>query len=253
MSEMRKLLLVTMMVTVPFLLSCSDTADEMDDLAKAQQCLDRVSQSDPASASNCLSYVEKYSSQQANILKCSIILTSGGLMENKVVQAAEAMEDAGVTNPEAAFMSILSLDVPTINDGYNKAVQGNEFCQASGVAGLQYIGGLVVAGSYMRKTMASLAITLDPANPEAAVSQLIDTCTTTPASCAADIEVLGATVVTLAESYCAGDTADDDVCGDINAAIASSGADTSDIGRALFCFMETPSKNYDPVGDVCIP
>lgn len=251
---MRRALFIAIICTTPFLFSCSNKADEMDDLAKAQKCLNEVPQSDPASASGCLQYVEKYTSQQASILKCSILLTSGGLMENKVIQAAEAMEDSsGVTNKEAAFMSILSLDVPTISDGYNKAVQGNEYCQASGIPGLAYIGGLVVAGSYMRLTMQTLGITLDINNPEAAVTALVDQCTTTPASCAANIEVLGQTVVTLAESYCDTDSADDEICSDINAAVAASGGDTSDIGRALFCYMETPSRTYNAVTDSCNP
>ncbi len=249
---MRKLTLFALMCAFPFLSSCN-SGEEADDLAKAQQCLDQVPQSDPASASNCLQYVEKYSSQQANILKCSIYMTSGGLMENKVVQAAEAMQDSSnVTNKEAAYMSILALDVPDANAGYTKAVDGNVFCQASGIAGLQYIGGLVVAGSYMAKTMSLLGITLDINNPEAAVSQLIDTCTADLTQCASDLPTLGETVLTLAESYCGTEDSDDEICGDINSAVASSGADPSDIGRALFCFMETPARQYDPVNDVCL-
>ena len=251
---MRKILLISMICTTSFLFGCSDKAEEMDNLAKAQKCLNEVPQSDPGSASGCLQYVEKYTSQQASILKCSILLTSGGLMEDKVVQAAKALEDSSaVSNKEAAFMSILSLDVPSITAGYAKAVQGNEFCQASGVPGLTYIGGLVVAGSYMRLTMFTLGITLNINNPEAAVTALVDQCTTTPAACAANIETLGATVVTLAQSYCNTGSASTGICGDVNAAVAASGGDTADVGRALFCYMETPSRTYNTVTNTCNP
>jgi hypothetical protein len=225
----------------------------MDDLAKAQECLDQVQEADPTTADNCLQYVAKYDSQQANILKCSIYMTSGGLMENKVVQAIEALDDAAVQNKEAAYMSILSLDKPSIPAGYTKAVEGNAFCQASGVPGLQYIGGLVVAGSYMANTMNTLGITLDINNPDAAVQNLINQCTsaTPPAACSSDAATLGETVSTLADSYCGSSSADNDVCNDINAAVTAAGADSADIGRAIFCYLETPSKQYDPATDLC--
>ena len=57
--------------------SCKKNS-EADDLAKAQQCLDRVQESNPLGADECMNYVQKYSSQQANILKCAILVTSGG-------------------------------------------------------------------------------------------------------------------------------------------------------------------------------
>ena len=114
---MRKLMLVALFCICSSLVSC-ESADETDDLAKAQECLDAVPQSNPASASECLQYVEKYTSQQASILKCSIYMTSGGLVENKVVSAYKALEDNSIQNKEAAFMGLLALDVPDVNSGF---------------------------------------------------------------------------------------------------------------------------------------
>lgn len=251
---MRNLLLFFLIGATPFLSSCNDTAKEMDDLAKAQECLDNVPLGTPTAADACLQYVEKYTSQQANILKCSIYMTSGGLMEDKVVKAINALNNTAIQNKEAAYMSVLALDNPTTT-GYDKAVTGNQFCQASGVPGLSYIGGLVVAGTLMAKTMANLGVPLDINNPDASVQNLINMCTTNPPdpACVTDVTTLGQTVSTLADLYCnSSSSQDNEVCTTMNSAVANAGSDPDDIGRAVYCFLENPSRNYDPVGDHCI-
>lgn len=226
--------------------SCTKNS-ESDDLAKAQKCLDEVPQSNPAAADGCLQYVSKHDSQQANILKCSIYMTSGGLVENKVVKAYTALKDSTQTNKEAAFMTVLSLDFPNVTEGYTKAVKADGFCQASGVSGLKYISGVIVAGTYMNKIVGGVNVD-DPASIQASVQAMLDKCAPTPptvidASCTTDIATLGATVVTLADSYCDNSSADQSVCSQVNSAVAAAGGNTSNVGLALFCYLNKKTFN----------
>ncbi len=241
------------------LLSCT-SGQEMDDLAKAQKCLDEVPQSSPASADACLQYVEKYSSQQANILKCSIYMTSGGLMESKIVDAYKALKDNTQTNKEAAYMVILSLDKPDVDSGYSKAKNADEFCQASGVSGLRYLSGIIVAGTYMRKVAEAVpggaAIDLsDPNSVNTVVNNLLQQCAPAGSdpdpACFADGEIntLGTAVVNLANSFCGTQGADQAVCSDVRSALEQAGANTADTGQAILCYLS--GKTYDPVSQQC--
>src|SRR5665213_2341780 len=122
---------------------------ESDDLSQAQACLDNVPQGDFNAANACLPLTKDYTSQEAMILKCSIIITSGGLMEDKVVKAYNAFKDDTQTNKTAAYMAALSLGFPDITQGYAKALQADPFCQATNINGYKYLSGLIVAGSFM--------------------------------------------------------------------------------------------------------
>jgi hypothetical protein len=234
-----------------FLCAFSCAKQESDDLAKAQECLDNVPQSDPEQAMNCLPYVEKYTSQQADILKCSIYMTSGGLIENKVIAAYNALKDSSIANKEAAYMAALSLDLPAgdLNAAYTKAVSANEFCAASGVPGLVYISSVIVAGTYMNKTIKDLtgsAIDInDPNGLSTAVSDMLASCTSDPPDpkCTSDLPTLGQTTITLASSYCGQADHDDDVCSKINSAVEAAGGSAAGVGQALFCYLKNMTYN----------
>lgn len=262
---MKRILLI---LALPVLLSCTGS-EEADNLALAQKCLDEVKQSNPTSASKCLSYVKDYDSQQANILKCSIYMTSGGLVEDKIVNAADALEDSSITNKEAAYMSVLALDMgQTPGDytaGYTRSVLADKYCQLSGVPGLRYISGVIVAGTYMARSIEALGGSIDindPASIQTAVNDMITKCTDAAgntgdpnyAACFpsdADTAVLGSTVETLAESYCSSAPEDDEVCQHLTSAVDAAGSDPEDIGRALLCYLSSPPRGYDPGTDQC--
>jgi len=235
------------------LISCND--GETDDLAKAQKCLDEVPQTAPANAKACLPYVAKYTSQQANILKCSIYMTSGGLVENKIVSAYKAVDNDSNSNREVAFMGILALDVPNVTEGYDTAVTADTYCQLTGVPGLQYISSIVKIGSNMAKLLASSGV--DFSNPDSvatAVSDLVAKCNTDPrtAECSgADLAGIGASAATLSEGYCASDNADSEVCENINAAVTAAGGDSSIVGDALMCYLG--NKTFNTTTKKCNP
>jgi hypothetical protein len=247
---------MSIVAAVAFTVSIGGCAkQESDDLAKAQDCLDKVPQSNPSSATACLQYVAKYTSQQANILKCSIYMTSGGLVESKIVKAYNAVEDKSDNSREATFMSVLALDTPNVTDGYNTAVTADTYCQMTGVPGLQYLSGVVKIGSFMAKTIASYS-TVDFSDTNAvktAVNDLVTKCNTDPrpADCSTDLAAIGSSVTVLADGYCGSDNADSEVCENISAAVDSSGGNASEVGDALMCYLG--NKTYNSTTKKCNP
>lgn len=254
---MKKLIFAAIALSLTAAAATSCAKKENDDLAKAQDCLDHVPQSDPTAADACYAYVEKYTSQQANILKCSIKMTSGGLVENKIVKAYIALKDNTQTNKTAAYMAALALDLPDPSTGYDKAVAANQFCSVSGIPGLVYLSSVIVAGSYMNKAIATLSGTgtgldiSDPASMNAAVTNLLNKCNSNPpdAACTSDLPTLGATVTTVAGSYCAQTNADQSVCSSINSTVDAAGSDPAAVGQALFCYLQ--NHTYNPATGVC--
>lgn len=252
---MRKWILPLVLCTVSLsLFSCKNK--EQDDLAKAQKCLDDVPQTDPTLANACLAYVEKYNSQQANILKCSIHMTAGGLIESKMVKGYQALENDDIQNKEAAFMAVLALDRATYTEGFTKAVTALQYCQQTGVPGLEYISNIIVAGSAMAKALETLTIPMDINDPNSiktAVENLVNQCTSgaPPPECTADAAAMGGAVVTLAESYCGTADADAGACDQVNEAVQAAGGDPTKVAQALYCYMEKPPKTYNPGTGLC--
>lgn len=226
--------------------------DEQDDLAKAQECLDNVPQSTPESASDCYHYAEKYSSQQANILKCSILMTSGGLIESRIVTAYNALKNQSNNNREAVFMSALALNKSTVSEGLSKAKQADVFCQASGLPGLQYISGIVVAGTLMANSLGGVDLT-DTAAVTTAVNTLLADCSNpsgATGTCASmDMTTLGTVTTTLANGYCASADSKDEVCANVSTALTSSGGDPAKVGQALLCYLN--NKTYNTTTGAC--
>src|ERR1700722_19788450 len=85
-------LLICSLLLMP-LLSCS-VSKENDDLSLAQACLDNVSDSNPQAANSCMQYTDGYTDARANTLKCSIMLTAGGLTIDRMAQAYEVTQDS---------------------------------------------------------------------------------------------------------------------------------------------------------------
>src|SRR5262245_32876876 len=88
------------------LTSCE--TEESNDLAKAQDCMDKINSANYATADRCMAYVAKYDSQQANILKCAISFLDTGLTTDKVVAAYQALSQSAASN-DAVFMTALAM------------------------------------------------------------------------------------------------------------------------------------------------
>lgn len=222
--------------------------EESNDLAKAQQCMDRITSSNFAQAENCMAYVAKHDSQQANILKCSIKMLAGGLTSDKITQAYIKLSGNG-GNKEAAFISVLALSPAS------KATEAQAYCERSQLKGLIYISNLAVVGS----TIASAggAGGYDPSNPtdlpsDAEIANMLTSCTPPGGTCGGNFSTIGAAVTTVSSSYCTGDNATNDVCTKVNSAITNSGGNPTAVAKYLICQLQTPPKTYDSGTDACI-
>lgn len=230
------------------LVSCGK-GGEQDDLAKAQSCLDHVQASNPQTATQCLQYINKYSSVQANNLKCAIYLTSGGLIENKIVQAYGILSDNSQQNKAASFMAAISLDVPDATSAYNTATTADSYCRLSGTSGLASLSSIILAGTTMKKSIFDLGLggSFDINNPSSvntAVQSMITQCAvaTPPAGCPST-QTLGSSVTTIATVYCGQPSANSNVCTSVNGAIASAGGSSSSAGAALLCYLKNQKYN----------
>lgn len=244
----KKLLLITLINGTLFTLTgCEE--EESNDLAKAQDCLDKIT-SNYNDASNCLSYVAKYDSQQANILKCSIHMVNGGLTTARVGQAYKNLSVNTYTNKEAAFISVLALKS-------GKAAEAQPFCLKSELKGLIYISNLAVMASTMADTLGGVGY--DPLNDptdiptDSQVTAMITNCqpggTTGANSC--NHTAIGNAVISIGSSYCATASTTDEVCSQINSAINTSGGDAALVAKKLFCTLNNQTYTSTPSED-CI-
>ena len=245
-----------MLMVVAGLTACKQNS-EQNNLSEAQKCLDNVPESDPTQAESCMATIENYSDPQADILKCSITITYGGLTEDKIVAAYNIFADNSQTNQAASFMAALSLSDPTnsANPDYTLAQQANAYCLASGDLGLIYISDMILAGTYLNQTIQSLTSSginiNDPSSVNTAVNTLLGDCagTTPSATCQQNLAGLGSAASSLAGAYCNTSGADQSVCGQVNSAVSSAGSSSTAVGQALLCYMN--KKTYDPTTNAC--
>lgn len=222
--------------------------DEVRDISKAQRCLDDVPQNAASTAESCFEYVAKYDSQQANILKCSIILTSGGLNSSKLNAAYQAGKDSNLTNPSSVYISYLALDNPTTT-GKTKADAAYPFCVKSEVSGLMFIAGLAKTGTLLASLNGGSFDINDPNSTSTNVGQILDDCANTGMhggnSC--DLAEVGNTLVDVSEAYCAGTSSDKKICDKVEAAIAAAGGNPEEAAKKFMCEL----KGGTYTGGVC--
>jgi hypothetical protein len=251
---MQKALVRVIVAVVIFTVGCSK-GGESDDLSVAQKCLNDVPDSDPSQAGSCMSSISKYDDPQANILKCAITVTYGGLTETRLAQAYTLLSDTSQTNQTATFMAAMSLTNPDLTTGYALAKQANQYCLASGETGLIYLSDLVVTGTYMNLTIESLTgsgIDLsDPSGTNSAVSSFLTTCggASPPASCTQDLSTVGSTATNLVSTYCGTSGADQTVCGQASSAVQDGAGNPAATGQALFCTLQ--NKTYNSTTNAC--
>lgn len=239
---LKQLALILGMLVMTFSLSsCED--EEANNIAKAQDCLDKITSTNFASAESCMEFVNKYDTQQANIIKCSVKLLAAGLTTQRIAKAYTAISDSTYTNKEAALISIFALDA-------TKATQAQGYCTKTQLNGFIYVANMVLIGSQMAAAAAAAGIpgyTYDPTVPsnfptDAEVDAILDNCTSDFTTTNCNHAAMGAAVETISESYCAGNNADTDVCKKINEAVTAAGGDQALVSKQLFCLLD--NKHY---------
>lgn len=231
--------LLFLAIAAPLLLTgCK--SQEMNDIAKAQACMDQINSSNYASATDCMQYVAKYSSQQANILKCAITLASGGLTTDRISAAYKTVKDSTATNKESVYVGLLALSAATPAQAYSLAQDAIGYCEDSGVPGNIFIANMALMGSAFQN-LSGGAFSTDPATLQTQISSVLSNCQSSPSSC--DPAVIGGAALTVATSYCDSNSADQDVCNKINEAVDSAGGDPSMAAEALYCLLDDMTWN----------
>lgn len=178
-------------------------------------------------------------------------MTKGGLIESRIVSAYKALDTESNNSREAVFMSALALNWPDLPRGLDTAKQADVFCQASGIPGLKYISGIVVAGTFLANSLGGVNLT-DTAAVTTAVNTLLTDCTNPggpTGTCPADLTTLGQVTTTLATSYCNSADPKDEVCANITTAMDTAGNDPAKVGLALTCYLN--NKTYNPTTGNC--
>lgn len=233
--------LVTVAFTV-FLVGCED--DESNALAKAQNCLDKIT-TNYQDASLCMDHIAKYDSQRANILKCSIALMDGGLTTNKVTTAYKNLSANTYSNKEAAFISVLALET-------GKADIAKPYCERSGLKGLIYIANLSVMATLMADTLGGIGY--DPGSDatdmptQQELDDMIANCE--PGSSSGvnpcNHAAIGGAVIGVGNSYCSSANADSKICEQINESISGGGGNPELVAKQLFCKLQNKTYQATP-------
>lgn len=244
---MNRTILTLAITTLSFSLFTGCEKAEIKDLASAQKCLDAVPSSTPTAAEACFAYVAGYNTQQANILKCSIKLTSGGLNTAKIVEAADVSDNDSITNKEAAYVGFLALTSPDRVTGYATAQEAYQYCVQSELTDLEFVGGLAKIASMLAVAAGDDFDISNPSAAAAAIGQAFEDCVDGSITC--DMNDVGTTVAALSQSYCDNASADEDVCKDINTAIDAAGGDATTAAKHFMCQLQDKTFN----GTACAP
>lgn len=238
MKSFYKLLCVSALILSPLFLSACEEK-EMDDLARAQDCLDKVEDSNLSQANTCISYVAKYDSQQANIIKCSGKFLAGGLTTSKIIDAYKEYDNASNnTDKDALFIGYLALSPSST------ATDAVTFCRKTGVDGFIYLADLAVVGSIVKDVGDALGSGFSNPPTSQQIDDALAACQATPVPAQCQPEVIAGAATSLANSYCSKPSAkDDEVCKDINSAIAQAGGNTDEITKALTCLLDGKTYN----------
>jgi hypothetical protein len=211
---MRRFIRVLSLFVVGFsvvvtLSSCEEDVDNT--LAKAQQCLNKVVA--PGDAQACKDMVEGIEKPEAYAIKCSASFFLGGLTTTKIVNAFTLFDDAADNEKEAVLIENLALtSAPAANSAYDE-------CSKAGIPGLLKIAALVQIG-----TIVNL-------QPGADIGAKIDQCVNFPGTC--NLTGVAQSAVLLADSYCKGESVDEQICIDIASAQASAGGDLAVLATLL--------------------
>jgi hypothetical protein len=238
----RKMVALTVIgLSILVLPGCEE--EESNDLAQAQDCMDKISSANWQTADKCMAYVAKYDSQQANILKCAIKFLDNGLTTDKVVAAYLALSQNAPSN-DAVFMTALAM--ATTAD----AEEARVYCNKSQLKGLIYLANLAVAGSALAEVGVALNLFMDgydPTDPATIgnltsgdVEDIIAAClpgSADPQCTSARLEAIGSAVEAISTSYCVGSNEDTEICQSVNAAIAGSGGDPEQIANHILCLL----------------
>lgn len=220
------------------LLGCANK--EGDAISLAQNCLDQIPPDDGSQALRCIEFIEGFSSQGSDIIRCSAYFMSGGLTTRRIVDAFKKLENNDDDRKESLFISLLALDSIEV------AQNADLFCKRTGLATYSYLSNLAVIGTTLQTVFGGGRFSdLTEEELKEAVQETLEGCQGNGSNaelisnCQAQAQVLAGSAVELSNSYCTTEKRKEEkVCQDIQGAIAASDGTNEQITAALFCLLD---------------
>ena len=222
----KKIIIAGSVVLAVFLLG---GCEESTEVARAQQCLDKIDDTDgtnlAANSQACIDIVASVDSAGADVIRCSGYFLKGGLTTSRIVESATAMS-AGGSNNEAKMIGALALSDKSV------AQLANTYCAKTGIDGLAYLGSLALMGTTLNSISGAWPAGTTPDASQIAAA--LNTCK----SGGCDDAIIGSSIVTLGDSYCAGSQKNSDVCIQLNQAIVSGNGNNALIAQQFWTLLE---------------
>ncbi len=216
----RATLLATLTLCSFALLSCE--SDEDNALSSAQQCLDKLKDSDSdAAADACAAKVAGQSSPESYVIRCSVNFFKGGVKSSTMIAAFDQYENAAANEKAAVLMAALSQSTA------QEAEDTLAACQKSEVPSLIYVATVSLTGTLMT----SLGGSTDPA-------VFLAACAAGGAGGVCEDATIGTAITSMYDVYCVGSAAESQTCTEINSAIAAGGGNPAQVAIQLYALLQ---------------
>lgn len=202
------------MITVlaAFSTSCEEKGDVVD-IYVAQQCLNQAPETDKPALLKCLDPIAAIDTAEANVVRCSILLTAGGVTSSRLAKAMADQDSGG----DSSMMTNFSFNTYG-SSNKQKAREAKASCKKSGQKGLMGLGGFANTGTIICNGVDTCSTTFNAGQIDSNMSD----CANAANSCTAeDKKEIGQTVIDMNEIYCSGGNSDLDECKTITEALVN--------------------------------
>jgi len=221
----KRLSLIALILISFCLLSCED--EDLNKLAKAQKCLDDLP-ANGAGVDACRGLLGNVSGQQADIIRCSIEMITGGITTARLTEAYLERESTVSEDVDAVLIGGLSMDTIALAD------TAYAVCKSAGLPAFVFLSGIARLGSYMSQAAGHAAIDIGstgyPDDTEA--EQLVDNC------CGGNNAIVGQTIIDIFDSFCRGSS--ESICQQMDQAIGAVGGNPALVTPAFIAVIDKP-------------
>lgn len=225
MHKLKIIIGLTLTAALSFAITGCETEDD-NKLASAQECLDKLRDSDADSvAQACAEKVAGLTSPASYLIRCSVDFFVGGVKATQIVAAYDGLQSAAEKDKAPILMVLLA------QDSTAEAATTLSDCTKSEVPSLIYLATVSQLGTLFEfPTVANGGF--NPADPDT----FLDHCAAAPGNC--DDTAIGSAVVGMYDIYCIGDAAENEVCSEINSAIVAGGGNYDAVATALYGLLD---------------
>ncbi len=223
---------------VLFLTSCETAEDRQ--IAAAQDCIDTAKVS--ADADRCYSLVDGLESEKAYLIRCSANYIAQGFTGTRMASAFQRLKDDNGSgqDPMSTVMAYLVFSNTAATHSVDNAVSN---CTKSGVRSMKRLVTMSKLATFITTAgLGSIPANANPLDASFDPAQISTAITNLAGSgSAADKENVGNIAITAQTAYCnAGSSFENnEICKNLNQAIATGGGNAQTIGEQLLALLQT--------------